>query len=161
MAGPALCACIVITVVENRCCNYPLFSQFVLLVPGKNRSNRVKQSAAPTQDASPSIGPPAGGAGSAPVAGATSISHVFSGPYNSSAGIPIPVPASAGGVLLDDDFLARTGGFPTVLDEASKLFLNQAVYEDTRFLCSLKVRIESVDVCFDMLLPRMTVVEHF
>ncbi len=108
-------------------------------VSGKNRSNRVKQAAVPTQDASPSIGPPAGGAGSAPLTGPTNIGHMFSGSYNSSAGIPIPVPVSAGGVLLDDDFLARTGGFPTVLDESSKLFLNQAVYEDTRFLCSLKV----------------------
>ena len=43
-------------------------------------------------------------------------------------------------MLLDDDFLARTGGYPTVLDEASKLFLNQAVNEDTKFLSSLKVR---------------------
>jgi hypothetical protein len=58
-------------------------------------------------------------------------------------------PASTGGVLLDDDFLAWTGGYPTVLDEPSKLFLNEAVREDTRFLASLKVIDYSLLVAVD------------
>ncbi len=64
-----------------------------------------------------------------------------------SMGLGVPAGGSGGGggggggggVLLDDDFLSSTGGYPTVLDEASKLFLNQAVEQDTRFLASLKV----------------------
>lgn len=81
---------------------------------GKNRSNRAKYMAASAE-----TGGTSGGAGSGPGA--------------------VNVQATSGAVLLDDDFLAWTGGYPTVLDEASKLFLNDAVREDTRFLASLKV----------------------
>jgi hypothetical protein len=45
-------------------------------------------------------------------------------------------------VMLDDDLLNLSGGYPTVLTQKSKELLNRAVNEDAKFLCSLQVLCE-------------------
>lgn len=111
---------------------------------GKTRSNRGKQQE--------TAGAPGSAAAAAPVvgsSGAATVPPVGSvSPAIAHVVTPSPAPAASGpSVLLDDEFLARAGGHPTVLDPASESFLNSAVKADTAFLASLKAHPAPVVVC--------------